>query len=124
MLLRGLGRVLAYGDWGLTLEARCGIAVLFRHLAKSEPPSTSMEGSRSRHLGSDETGRFGVDGQQSALGMGNPEADTSEKWESRRMFITVEPESAAGASQPQRRAWQHHSTDTRKSALVLRRFRR
>ena len=51
-------------------------------------------------VGSDEIRRFGVDGQQSALGSGNPEADIGE-WhaqgdDSGERFMVV-PGSVAGA---------------------------
>jgi hypothetical protein len=54
-------------------------------------------GATSASATSSEIERYGIEQQQTALGMGNPEADTIEKWESRRMIITVEPESAGCA---------------------------
>ena len=52
--------------------------------------STSVRGS--------EIDRYGVKQQQGALGMGDPEADTSEKWENSQMIIMAELGSAGGAS--------------------------
>jgi hypothetical protein len=124
MLLRGLGRVLAYGDLSLAVEARGSIAGMSRRPSKSEPASIPMELSMHGNVRNPAIGCFDAERQQSALGMWNPEADISEKRKNNWIPIMVEPESAAGASRPRRRAWQHHSTDTRKSALALRRFRR